>query len=150
MTAKSLYVMKSEIGLVKLGIAQDPEKRKRSIQNASGMRLVLSHQTGPHDEARCIETVAHKLLGEKRRAGEWFDVSEDQAISAIRQAIEIVESGIYPAQLKMQGRNFVMRVDQEFLDVLDELRHAERPKRTRSGMVKKLVFEADRKQRAKK
>lgn len=36
---KSVYVMQSEIGLVKLGIADDPAARLRNIQGTSGIRL---------------------------------------------------------------------------------------------------------------
>jgi hypothetical protein len=40
--------------------------------------------------------VAHRLLKEKRLGGEWFDVTDDQAIAAVREAIALVESGVAP------------------------------------------------------
>jgi hypothetical protein len=37
--------------------------------------------------------VAHRLLDEKRVASEWFDVTDEQAIAAVREAIALVDSG---------------------------------------------------------
>lgn len=45
-------------------------------------------------------------------------------------------------------KNFLMRVDQEFLDVLDALRAQHTPPLTRADYIRKLVLEAKR--RAKK
>lgn len=49
---------------------------------------------------------------------------------------------------------FSMRTDsdegREFLAALDELREAERPRLDRTAMVKKLVFEAQKRLRGKK
>lgn len=49
---------------------------------------------------------------------------------------------------------FSMRTDtdegREFLDALDELRGAERPQLSRTDMVKKLVFEAQKRTRGKR
>lgn len=49
---------------------------------------------------------------------------------------------------------FSMRTDgpdgREFLQILDELREEERPHRSRTDMLKKLVFEAGKRARGKK
>lgn len=55
---------------------------------------------------------------------------------------------------KDRQKLFSMRTDTdegaEFLQAIDELREAERPQLSRTDMVKKLAFEAQRKLRAKK
>ena len=89
--AKSLYVMGSTIGLTKIGIAQDPCARLRTIQGAAGIRLSLVHSSDKTLDARAIEAAAHKLLAEKRKTGEWFDVSPDEAVEALAEAARIVE-----------------------------------------------------------
>lgn len=47
-------------------------------------------------------------------------------------------------------KNLVIRVDQEFLDALDRVCEQEKPPLTRADAVRRLVFQADRKQRAKR
>lgn len=89
--AKSLYVMGSTIGLTKIGISDDPSARLRTIQGASGIRLSLVHSSDKTQDARAIEAAAHKLLAEKRRTGEWFDVSPEDAVEALAEASRIVE-----------------------------------------------------------
>ncbi len=60
---------------------------------------------------------------------------------------------IVPAMAKQRQKLFSIRTDndegEEFLAALDRLRSAERPQLDRTAMVKRLVFEADKKRRAK-
>jgi hypothetical protein len=53
------------------------------------------------------------------------------------------------AQIKYD-KNLVIRVDQEFLDALDRVREQEKPPLTRADAIRRLVFQADRKQRGKR
>lgn len=46
--------------------------------------------------------------------------------------------------------SFTMRTDEEFLEALDAIRELERPVPSRADMLRKLVFEAHRKAKAKK
>lgn len=89
--AKSLYVMGSAIGLTKIGISDDPSARLRTIQAASGIRLSLVHSSDKTANARSIEAAAHKLLASKRKTGEWFDVTAEEAIEALADAAKLVE-----------------------------------------------------------
>lgn len=54
---------------------------------------------------------------------------------------------------KKQQHSFTMKTNnsegQEFLDALDRVRVQERPTLGRSDMLRKLVFEADRKRKGK-
>lgn len=88
---KAIYVMESEIGLVKLGISENPGARMRTIQGASGIRLELVHSSEHRLDAKAVEFAAHHLLREKRKTGEWFDVTAEEAIQAIKSASEAIE-----------------------------------------------------------
>lgn len=46
--------------------------------------------------------------------------------------------------------SFTMRTDDDFLDALDEVREGEKPVPSRADMLRRLVFEAQRKARARK
>jgi DNA-binding XRE family transcriptional regulator len=82
---QSLYVMKSEAGHCKIGISHNPKKRLASIQTNSAYRIqlvaVIPSERPCHDEI-----LAHRLLEDRRAAGEWFNVSEAEAVHAIAQA----------------------------------------------------------------
>ena len=91
-SARSLYVIGAEDGPLKIGISTDVGGRLAALQSHSPHALVAHHQAQPGD-ARLVERVAHQLLAAKRVRGEWFDVSIDDAVAAINQAIALVESG---------------------------------------------------------
>jgi hypothetical protein len=84
--ASNVYVFKSDHGLVKIGKSGNPEKRLKYVQCASGLALNLAH-VRELKNAAAVEHAAHVLLRDKRRCGEWFDVSIEDAIKAIDQAI---------------------------------------------------------------
>ena len=94
---KALYVIASDNGLIKLGRSQEPDSRLRSLQTATGNMLRLCHTTELRDDCAAIENAAHRLLADKRKAGEWFDVGVDEAIDAVRAAVRHVE---YCARIK--------------------------------------------------
>ncbi len=105
--AKHIYVMESEIGLIKLGIANDPASRLKTIQGATGIRLALAHATEARRDARAVEAAAHKLLAEKRKTGEWFDVSPDEAIRAIEDATALIEESREPKEIEDYGFHWI-------------------------------------------
>ncbi len=84
--ANNVYVFKSDHGLVKIGKSKNPEKRLKGIQAASGLIIDLAH-VREIENASVVERAAHILLWDKRRNGEWFDVSVEDAIKAIDRAI---------------------------------------------------------------
>ncbi len=84
----SIYVIGSDRGPKKVGLAGNPRRRLLSIQNGNPQPLKLLHecQVNP-DLAPSIERRTHWLLREKRVAGEWFKVEAGRAIEAIAQAV---------------------------------------------------------------
>jgi hypothetical protein len=47
-------------------------------------------------------------------------------------------------------KTLILRVDQEFLDALERIRSIEKPALTKADAIRRLVFQADRKQRGKR
>lgn len=67
-----LYLMRSEIGLFKIGISTDPRARLSSVISSSGIdvELIAFYKTdGPAKE---VEKKLHKLFQKYRVRGEWF------------------------------------------------------------------------------
>ncbi len=87
----SVYVIKSAMNICKIGISSDPEKRLRNLLTAHGLGLDLVHvEIVESGRAELVERAAHKMLDRVRSKGEWFRVSEEKAIHAVRVAAWIV------------------------------------------------------------
>lgn len=93
--AAHVYVMTSGLGLVKIGKSGDPEGRRKSIELASGTLLELHYATPRRPDAGLLELFAHHILRDKRRSGEWFDVSASVAVAAVNEAARQVEFATY-------------------------------------------------------
>jgi hypothetical protein len=117
---KSVYVIESNIGLVKLGIADKPEDRRRRLQEASGFKLKLVHATPGRSDAKDVEAAAHKLLHDKRRTGEWFDVTPCEAVSAVEEAIARVEEWRREKRRGKPGRPLIGARKEVFQVALDQ------------------------------
>lgn len=88
MRSTKLYVMGSDRGPKKVGIANNPTLRLRRLQTGNGRELrVLFQQDAPDGLATDIERRAHWLLREHKTHGEWFSVSTKAAIEAVARAI---------------------------------------------------------------
>lgn len=83
---RAVYVIESEIGNIKIGIANNPARRLADIRNASGLSLKLAH-VELTNRASEIERAAHALLQDARVNGEWFRTSVENGIAAVRSAV---------------------------------------------------------------
>lgn len=72
MAKQSLYLMKNELGLFKIGISVNPEKRRNEIKNSSGFNVELIKAWETTDSAATVERKLHSLFSSKRTHGEWF------------------------------------------------------------------------------
>ena len=82
-----IYVIGTENGPKKIGISVSPERRLDEIQVGNHASLsVLWSVPFPAHEVQGVEQNAHRLLKEKRLAGEWFAVSQEEALRAIERA----------------------------------------------------------------
>lgn len=89
---KRVYAIQSEAGLVKIGVSGNPSKRLGQLAFAAPAKLALSFATDVRQDANAVERAAHAILAEKRRHGEWFDVTAQEAEQAIRDAIEDLDA----------------------------------------------------------
>jgi hypothetical protein len=92
----NVYAIQTEGGSrpVKIGISRDPSSRLRGLSGAQPFGIAIVHTSEVKDGlARTIERAAHAILKEKRLSGEWFDVTPEEAVSAIGEAIAAIESG---------------------------------------------------------
>jgi len=65
---KNTYVLENEIGLVKVGVSQDPYNRAKDIEGASGFKTEVKFVLENYD----VEQDAHAILASYRKCGEWF------------------------------------------------------------------------------
>jgi hypothetical protein len=86
---RHIYVIgTASSGPLKIGVAKNVRARLGGIQNGNPARLeVLFSSEVPFVDAPAIERRSHALLKAYRLTGEWFDVSAEQAVAAIREAI---------------------------------------------------------------
>ncbi len=83
----SVYVIGGDGGSVKVGFSRNVKKRLGNIKSNSGRPgLRVVYMTRNHHDAKMVEKAAHEILSPHRISGEWFDVTESQAILAIHDA----------------------------------------------------------------
>lgn len=76
-------------GLVKIGVSDTPHRRFGYLQSAQQERLYLRHEhdAGSRAEAFRIERAAHAALASRRVKGEWFAISLDDAMAALKAPV---------------------------------------------------------------
>jgi hypothetical protein len=83
---QSVYVMESA-GRIKIGIAANVKSRLSAVQTGNPNPVTLVWSVAVPD-AVLIEMQAHAILSAHRMIGEWFNCTRDQAVEAVRSAIE--------------------------------------------------------------
>lgn len=83
-----VYVIQAEDGPVKVGISIDPRSRLQQISAASGRQFARVYVSPPVCDPRQFEKRAHRALQDSRTAGEWFDVSFDEARRVVVDLVE--------------------------------------------------------------
>ena len=69
-----LYLMSNPFNLHKIGIAINPNKRRRQIELASGNPITIIKCWETLDApALEVEQYLHRLYARRRKQGEWFD-----------------------------------------------------------------------------
>lgn len=74
----------------KIGHSRNPKGRLAGFKTASPYPLTLSFELECYMAERA-ERLAHQQLAHKRLAGEWFDVSAEDAILAVKDAVANVQ-----------------------------------------------------------
>jgi hypothetical protein len=88
----NVYVVRQANGPCKVGMSDSPHKRIGSLRGGRSRLTIAGKYPGQSGDARLVERVAHQLLAGKHLGGEWFDVTDAQAIAAVQEAIRLVDS----------------------------------------------------------
>lgn len=81
---QSVYIVEKEDGAVKIGISQDVQKRIRALSKQGGFKVVNQFYTEPCSNAHEIEREMHLKYKRFRIDGEWFKISFDTGVSALK------------------------------------------------------------------
>ncbi len=87
---KYIYLIKSESGLTKIGMSNNPKRRLRQIKlSGYDAHIVSLFMPEPQIDlsANYLEKILHKFFKEKRKFGEWFNLDEND-IFYINEALE--------------------------------------------------------------
>lgn len=94
---RQVYVMQNDIGLVKIGVSNNPMVRARQITNSSGIKTnVLNIYDTMGIDAFIIEKELHKLFKCDRRHGEWFNGEILDVLSSVIVGLIHERSGNSP------------------------------------------------------
>jgi hypothetical protein len=87
-TEVEIYVIASGPCAVKIGYSADPKRRLRQLQTGHEEKLQLIHteQVEP-DQAPILEKLIHRANNHRRRRGEWFNLTHEEAIAELQHAI---------------------------------------------------------------
>jgi|SRR3990172_2221340 len=146
----SVYVIQSDAGPVKIGVSRQPTARLKTVMQYQPFDAKVVHSIC--DEEICafaIERAAHALLSAYRQRGEWFNVSPEQAIEAIAQAIEQIKNPIIeePEEVEYTERNLKthrlqMVISPEEVEQIDRWRREQDDLPSRSEAIRRLVQDA--------
>jgi predicted GIY-YIG superfamily endonuclease len=81
---RCVYLIRSNDGRYKIGIAKNPKRRIKQLQtgNSDLLTLIESYET---INARRIESSLHSKYSYARKEGEWFDLSINEEIEFISE-----------------------------------------------------------------
>jgi|SRR6185437_16308855 len=147
---QSIYVVRSEIGPVKVGLSGQPKWRLSTLQVGSPTPLHLHFSAVVDEDASLdLEERAHAILAAHRKSGEWFGVSADEAVAAVLAAAS--ELGITltkppekePKVRELKASSVTIRIEPELRAALERMARAD--VRTLSSLIEKILTEAARK-----
>lgn len=83
-----VYVIRDGAGRCKIGISTNVEKRLISLKTSNAEELVISASFAVKSKnMRAIERAAHQHFREMRIRGEWFAVTDNEAIAFLKTLI---------------------------------------------------------------
>ena len=88
-----VYIIKNPLNdTVKIGVAQDVQKRLQQLQTGAGVELELLYQSVVCSNAYSIESDVHSYFADYRTFGEWYKVSVDEAIDYLERQRFVLRS----------------------------------------------------------
>jgi Meiotically up-regulated gene 113 len=151
---RSVYVIASPIGQVKIGIATKPWGRFNNLRVGSPVPLTMAYVAEFGPMAEKIEARVHAILVDFRGKGEWFRVSVEKAKDVILMAAE--EFGLQtgdielkkkerpepkPPRWKRTMRPLQIFVTDDFLGAVDDWRAEQPDIPRRSEAIRRMVAE---------
>lgn len=80
---KSIYIMKSNDGKVKIGVSKCPNKRKKNLESLLNIQILEKYETELCSNSYQIESIMHKYFSDYRIYGEWFSCEYEVAVSVL-------------------------------------------------------------------
>jgi predicted GIY-YIG superfamily endonuclease len=107
MTA-GVYLIRGENALIKIGCSSNVERRAALFQTGSPEALTIVHVIET-EQYKQVERALHHRFAAQRRRGEWFELSEDDVITAKAYAVpgvgaEPVDAALTPEAQKAAWR----------------------------------------------
>lgn len=136
----AVYVIGSDGGPQKIGITDNIESRLTTLQVGITERLrVVHYRERNQGDARLVERAAHMLLSAKRQKGEWFNISLEEAIDGVGEAVRMVDAGKIKAPKPRPPQENVIgvRFSPEAHEALERLARAD--ERSMSALIRKIV-----------
>lgn len=124
---KSIYIMKSDGGEIKIGISKNVKKRKKSIENSGMIRIINVYKTIPCSNPYEIERLMHKHFENFRICGEWFLCDMGAAIYVLEKIFKdkaMFQTKKYeknPLDYFMEFANGEIRSGKEYVESLENL-----------------------------
>ena len=88
-----IYVIKNPLNeTVKIGVAQDVDKRIKQLQTGAGIELELIYKSMICSNAFAIEKDVHKYFEEYRTFGEWFKINPEVVVDFLEKQDFILKS----------------------------------------------------------
>lgn len=88
-----IYIIKNPLNeTIKIGVAQDVEKRLHQLQTGAGVELELVYQSMVCSNAFSIERDVHAHFEKYRTFGEWFKLNPDAAINYLERQNFVLKS----------------------------------------------------------
>ena len=88
-----IYVIKNPLNeTIKIGVANDVEKRIKQLQTGAGIELELIYKSMICSNAFSIEKDVHKHFEEYRTFGEWFKINPTIVINFLEQQTFVLKS----------------------------------------------------------
>lgn len=83
-----LYVIGPTVGAQKIGFSKNVQQRLRTLQTASAVPLLIHAQVAvPEARVRLLERKLHNELRHRKKSGEWFELSPDDAVAQVHHAV---------------------------------------------------------------
>lgn len=121
---KSVYIMKSEYGKVKIGISNNVGKRKKTIENNRMIKIVNVYKTKPCSNSFEIEKEMHEYFANWKIHGEWFSCDMKDAVSILNKMFaRMAKFDIKNCDLLlnpiMEYRNKKVKEEQDYIESLE-------------------------------